>query len=67
MQVNKRAQAAGFARDQLAAFQVPLLPAEVPLRAAYQNYSFFGMPLDDPQVRSDFAELAGAVEAMIHG
>ena len=67
MQVNKRTQAAGFARDQLAAFKVPLLTAEVPLRAAYQNYSFFGMPLDDTAVRGDFAELAQAVEAMIRG
>ena len=67
MQVNKRTQAAGFARDQLAAFKVPLLGTEVPLRAAYQNYSFFGMPLDDAAVRSDFAELAQAVEAMVNG
>jgi chromosome partitioning protein len=67
MQVNKRTQAAGFARDQLAAFKVPLLTAEVPLRAAYQNYSFFGMPLDDTAVRGDFSELAQAVEAMIRG
>jgi chromosome partitioning protein len=67
MQVNKRTQAAGFARDQLAAFKVPLLTTEIPLRAAYQNYSFFGMPLDDAAVRSDFAELAEAVEAMTNG
>jgi len=67
MQVNKRTQAAGFARDQLAAFKVPLLITEIPLRAAYQNYSFFGMPLDDAAVRSDFAELAEAVEAMTNG
>jgi chromosome partitioning protein len=67
MQVNKRTQAAGFARDQLAAFKVPLLTTEIPLRAAYQNYSFFGMPLDDTAVRSDFAELAEAVEAMTNG
>jgi chromosome partitioning protein len=67
MQVNKRTQAAGFARDQLAAFKVPLLSTEIPLRAAYQNYSFFGMPLDDAAVRTDFAELAEAVEAMTNG
>ena len=67
MQVNKRTQAAGFARDQLAAFKVPLLTTEIPLRAAYQNYSFFGMPLDDAAVRGDFAELAEAVEAMTNG
>jgi chromosome partitioning protein len=67
MQVNKRTQAAGYARDQLAAFKVPLLSVQVPLRAAYQNYSFFGLPLDDAAVRGDFAELAVAVENLTHG
>lgn len=67
MQVNRRAQSAGFARDQLAALQVPLLGAEVPLRVAYQNYSFAGLPLDDAAVRGDFADLAVAIEELVHG
>jgi len=67
MQVNARALAAGFARDQLNALNVPLLKAEVPQRAAYQNYSFAGLPLDDAAVRADFAELAHAVEELLHG
>ena len=67
MQVNQRALSAGFARDQLAALNVPLLSAQVPQRAAYQNYSFAGLPLDDAAVRGDFAELATAVEALFHG
>lgn len=67
MQVNKRAQSAGFARAQLEALNVPLLPAEIPLRAAYQNYSFAGLPLDDASVRGDYADLAAAVEGLLHG
>lgn len=67
MQVNARALSAGFARSQLGALNVPLLPAEVPQRAAYQNYSFAGLPLDDGTVRGDFQELANAVEGLIHG
>jgi chromosome partitioning protein len=67
MQVNRRAQAAGFAREQLSALKVPLLSAEIPLRTAYQNYSFAGLPLDDAMVRGDFAELAASVEDLIHG
>ncbi|MBP2232461.1 chromosome partitioning protein [Azospirillum agricola] len=67
MQVNKRAQSFGFAKSQLEALNVPLLNAEVPFRAAYQNYSFAGLPLDDTAVRGDYAELGAAVEALLHG
>lgn len=67
MQVNRRAQSFGFAKVQLEALSVPLLDADIPFRAAYQNYSFSGLPLDDAAVRSDYAAVAGAVEAMLHG
>ncbi|MBP2302728.1 ParA family protein [Azospirillum picis] len=67
MQVNRRAQAAGFAREQLSALKVPLLDADIPLRVAYQNYSFAGLPLDDAAVRGDFADLAAAIDRLIHG
>lgn len=67
MQVNKRAQSFGFAKSQLEALNVPMLGAEIPFRAAYQNYSFAGLPLDDSAVRSDYAELAAAVESVLHG
>lgn len=63
-QVNRRAQAADVARGQLDSLGVPRLPVEMPLRTAYADASFTGVPIGTTAVRDDLAEIAAAVLAL---
>jgi chromosome partitioning protein len=64
-QVNRRATVTSHTRDQLQAFAIPVLKADIPSRTAYQSTSFAGLPLEDPAIREDIAALTAEILAMI--
>lgn len=60
-QVNPRTQVLAFARDQLDRLEIPRLPAEMPMRAAYAEANFTGRHLDSSAIYTDLRGISEAI------
>lgn len=64
-QVNRRAEVTTHTRQQLEIMEVPVLAADLPGRTAYQQASYTGSPLTNPDVRKDIAAIAAEIDLLI--
>jgi chromosome partitioning protein len=59
--VNRRAQVTAETVDQLTVFKVPMFSVDIPMRTAYQQASYTGVPIADKAVQEDIAALADQI------